>query len=319
MAYARPNHGKAIWQLVNTITPYLGLWVLMVWMLNSGFSFWLVLPIMVVAAAFLVRIFIFFHDCCHGSFFRYKWLNSLVGNITGVLTFTPFEEWKYAHNTHHATAGDLDRRGAGDVWTITKAEYEAMTRGQRLGYRLARNPFVMLMLGPIYVFLISQRYRSPWSRKGEIHSIWITNLLLLAVLFITGFTIGFKTYILIQLPIMLFAGSMGIWLFYVQHQYEETYWAKHEVWDPFKAALEGSSFYRLPGLLQWFSGNIGFHHIHHLHAKIPNYNLSKCFKSIPSLQDIKTLTLRESWGCMNLKLWDENLQKLVPFRAASAQ
>ncbi len=318
MQFSKPHHGKAAWQLVNTLIPYVGLWILIVLLLSGGYSYWYAFALMVPAALLLVRIFIFFHDCCHGSFFRSKRLNTLVGNLTGILTFTPFAEWRYAHNLHHVSAGDLDRRGAGDVWTLTTEEYRSMGRSGRLGYRLVRNPFVMLVLGPIFIFLISQRYRSPWSRKKEIHSIWFTNLSLAVVILALGSMIGFVNYLIIQIPIMIMAGALGIWMFYVQHQYEGVYWARHDDWDAFRAALEGSSFYSLPGILRWFSGNIGYHHIHHLNARIPNYNLQKSFRSVSALREIKPLTLLQSFSCIRLKLWDEEQQKLIGFAAAKS-
>jgi omega-6 fatty acid desaturase (delta-12 desaturase) len=313
--YAQPNRRRAIWQLVNTFIPYIGLWVLMVYTVKMGVSYWITLALAVVAAAFLVRIFIFFHDCCHGSFFSSPRANTILGYISGVLTFTPYHSWRRSHATHHATAGNLDRRGVGDVWTMTVEEYWAAPRGQRLAYRFIRNPLVMFGLGPAFMFLVAQRFSHKGAKKRERASVIITNLAILAIVVLASLTIGFWTYVLIQLPIILIAGSLGLWLFYVQHQYENVYWARQGEWDPIKAALEGSSYYKLPKVLQWFTGNIGLHHIHHLRPRIPNYRLQQCYDQVPAMQAVQPLTLFKSLKSLRMNLWDEKQHKLVTFRS----
>lgn len=316
--YGQPSLRKAIWQLLDTLLPYVGLWGLMVYMVHQEYSYWMILVIAVVAAALLVRIFIFFHDCCHGSFFASRRANKILGYISGILTFTPYEAWRYSHARHHATVGDLDRRGIGDVWTMTVAEYLTAPRLKRLSYRIFRNPFVMVGLVPAIEFLIILRFPHKGMRKHEHHSVMFTNLAIVAIIGVVGLAIGFWTYIAIQLPIILIAGTIGVWLFYVQHQFEGAYWARHEVWDPLRASLEGSSYYKLPGVLQWFTGNIGLHHIHHIRPGIPNYRLQECYNGIQALQAVKPLTLRTSLKSLWMNLWDEKRQKMVSFRSLKA-
>jgi omega-6 fatty acid desaturase (delta-12 desaturase) len=317
-AYAQPDHRKAIWQLVNTFVPYIGLWVLMIYAIRVGLSYWLVLPLILLASALQIRIFIFFHDCGHGSFFASPRANTVLGYVTGILTFTPYHDWRRAHAKHHATAGDLDRRGWGDVWTMTVEEYLAAPRAKRLAYRLFRNPLLMFGLGPALIFLITQRFPHKGAKRREIISVIITDLALLAIVVVASLTIGLRTYLLIQLPILLIAGVCGLWLFYVQHQYEGVYWARHEVWDPIKAALQGSSYYKLPKVLQWFSGNIGLHHIHHLRPRIPNYSLQRCHDAIPAMQEVQPLGFLESLKSLRMNLYDEAQKKLVSFRSLAA-
>jgi len=313
--YSRSNPKKAIWQLVNTFIPYIGLWILMVYFIKQGYPYWLTLALAVLAALFLIRIFIFFHDCCHSSFFHSPRANTILGYITGVMTFTPYQKWRSSHARHHLTVGDLDRRGTGDVTTLTVDEYIKFSRLKRLGYRFYRNPLVLLGLGPIYTFLIENRVWQKGAKKKERASVIITNLMILAIIIALGFTIGFREYVMIQLPIIFIAGVFGIWLFYVQHQFQGVYWARHDKWNRLKAALQGSSYYKLPKVLQWFSGNIGLHHIHHVRPNIPNYNLQQCYDDIPALQQVKPLTIRESLKSLGMKLWDEKNQELVGFRA----
>ena len=313
--FAQADERKAIWQLANTIVPYFGLWLLMVYTIKAGIPYWVTLALSIPAAGLLVRIFIFFHDCGHGSFLPSSRANTAVGYVCGVLTFTPFHDWRIAHARHHATAGNLDRRGTGDVWTMTVEEYQAASRWQRLAYRLFRNPLILFGLGPAVSFLILQRFPHKGAKKRERRSVVITNLALLAIVIIASLTIGLGTYLLVQLPIILVAGVLGLWLFYVQHQYEGVYWARQEAWDPTRAALEGSSYYRLPRLLRWFTGNIGLHHIHHLRPRIPNYHLQPCYDQVPAMQAVQPLTVRQSLNCLRMNLWDERRQELVSFRA----
>jgi omega-6 fatty acid desaturase (delta-12 desaturase) len=313
--FAQADQRRAIWQLVNTMVPYAGLWLLMVYTIKAGIPYWVTLALAIPAAGLLVRIFIFFHDCGHGSFLPSARANTVVGYVCGVLTFTPYHDWRIAHARHHATAGNLDRRGTGDVWTMTVEEYQAASRWQRLAYRLFRNPLILLGVGPAVSFLILQRFPHKGAKKRERRSVLITNLALLVIVVIAALTIGLGTYLLVQVPIILVAGVLGLWLFYVQHQYEGVYWARQEAWDPIKAALEGSSYYKLPRLLRWFTGNIGLHHIHHLRPRIPNYHLQPCYDQVPAMQAVQPLTFGASLKSLRLNLWAEAQQKLVSFRA----
>jgi len=313
--YAQPDQRKGIWQLVNTFVPYLGLWVLMIYTVKTGVSYWITLGLAVVAAALMVRIFIFFHDCCHGSFFASPRANTVLGYVSGILTFTPYHSWRRSHALHHATAGNLDRRGVGDVWTMTVEEYRAAPRKTQIAYRLYRNPLVMFGLGPVGSFLISQRFPPKGAGRRERLSVLVTNLALLAIVVLASLTIGFWTYLLIQLPIIVIGGALGIWLFYVQHQYEGVYWAREEAWDFSTAAFEGSSYYKLPRVLQWFTGNIGLHHIHHLRPRIPNYNLQACYDQVPAMQAVRPLGIGKSLKSLRLNLWDEAQGQLVSFRS----
>ena len=314
-AYEQIDLRKSIWQLVNTMIPYIALWYLMIRTIHLGYSYWLTLALAVLAAGFSVRIFIFFHDCGHGTFFASRRARSILGYITGVLMFTPYSDWSHNHRVHHATAGDLDRRDVGDVWTMTLDEYLAAPRSQQIFYRLVRNPIFMLGIGPFYVFLIANRFATKNAKRRERQSVWITNLALLAIILVASQTIGLRTYLLIQLPVILIAATAGIWLFYVQHQFEGVYWARHEEWNPIKASLQGSSYYKLPKIVQWFTGNIGLHHIHHIRPRIPNYNLQRCYDETPAFQAVKPITLRSSLRSLWLNLYDEQSGKLVSFRA----
>ncbi len=316
--YEQPALKKSIWQLTHTLLLYVATFYLMARTVQLGMTYWLTLTLAVLAAGFLVRIFIFFHDCTHRSFFASDRANTIVGYILGVLTFTPYEEWRHTHIIHHATAGNLDKRGVGDVWTLTVAEYQAASQRQQLGYRLVRHPLVMFGLGPGFMFLIAHRFAGKTARKQERLSVIITNLALLAIIAIASLTIGLRTYILVQLPIILIAATAGLWLFYVQHQFADVYWARDGAWDRIKSALQGSSYYKLPKALQWFSGNIGLHHIHHLRARIPNYNLQRAYDEVPEVRAVAPLTIRTSLKSLWFNLWDEERQKMVSFREVRA-
>ncbi len=317
--FEHPDRRKAIGQIFNTFLPYAVLWGIMAWMVRHQVSVWFIAPLVVVAAGLLVRIFIVFHDCGHGSFFASQRANQSRGYISGVLTFTPYEEWRFLHAKHHASSGDLDRRGTGDIKTMTVEEYLAAPKLKRWTYRVFRNPFFLFLPGAFIEFVFVQRWPHKKSGRRERNSVHITNLALLALIAAASFTIGLRTYLLIQAPIISIAAALGVWLFYVQHQYEGVYWAKHEEWDPITAALHGSSYFQLPKVLQWFSGNIGLHHIHHLRPRIPNYKLQECYDRVPELQDVEPLTLLTSFKCLNLNLWDEQQQRLVSFRAVHAR
>src|SRR5438309_10566102 len=314
--YQKPSVGRGVWQIVNTLVPYAALWCLMYVCLSV--SYWLVVPLAVLAAGFLVRLFIIHHDCGHGSFFKSRRANDVLGFITGVLTFTPYHHWRWEHALHHATSGDLDRRGTGDIWTLTVQEYLEASRWKRFAYRLARNPAVLFVVAPLFLFVIQQRFAFPRGGARERFSVHLTNVALLAMAAALCWIFGWKAYLLLQLTIMMVAGSAGVWLFYVQHQFEGVYWQRREQWDYAQAALQGSSFYNLPRLLQWFSGNIGFHHIHHLSPRIPNYHLEKCHKAEPLLKTVKPVTLSTSMKSFAFRLWDEQRHKLVGFRALKA-
>ena len=310
--YREPSTARALWQLTNTFVPYVALWGLMY--LSLWVSLWLVIPLAVLAGLFLVRIFIIFHDCGHGSFFRSQRANDVAGVIAGILTFTPYYQWRWEHAIHHSTTGHLDKRGVGDIWTMTVQEYLESSRWKRFAYVLARNPLVLFLLAPLYLFLIEQRFPALKASPRERHSVWWTNLALLLMAIGLAEIYGLVSYLLMQLIAVGVAGAVGVWLFYMQHQFEGAYWERGDNWDYAAAALRGSSFYKLPAVLQWFSGNIGFHHIHHLSARIPNYNLQRCHEADPLFQQVKPMTFWSSLRSLQLRLWDEQQRKLVGYR-----
>jgi acyl-lipid omega-6 desaturase (Delta-12 desaturase) len=290
------------------------LWALLIFLQQHGVNFVLLLPLILLASGLLMRIFIIFHDCVHNAFFPSKQANRIVGHIAGILTFTPYDTWQHSHSLHHATSSDLDRRGHGDIWTLTSEEYTASPWYTKALYQLFRNPlFLILVAGP-FKFIVIYRFARPSASKRGHQSVLITNLALLSLLALSYFTIGIKAYLVLQLPIIALAAMGGVWLFYLQHQFEDAYWARHQEWDPMRAALEGSSYYKLPVVLQWFTGNIGMHHIHHLRPGIPNYNLQWCYREIPALQQARPISIARSFKCFNLNLWDETKQKMVSFR-----
>jgi omega-6 fatty acid desaturase (delta-12 desaturase) len=313
--YKKPNLRKATGQLLNTFIPYLALWILMVFIVQQGYSYWIVLALSVPASLLLVRIFIFFHDCCHNTFFASPRANKILGYISGILAFTPFYDWRRSHGLHHATAQDLDRRGIGGIWTLTVEEYLAASKMKRLAYRLFRNPFVMFGPGPLLHFLILQRFPKKGARKKERYSVVFADLAILAIIGVASLTIGLRTYLLIQLLIIEIAATIGVWIFYVQHQFEGVYWARHQNWDVVRVALKGASYYKLPKVLQWFVGNINLHHAHHFRPVIPNYNLQWFHDTVPFLQTVEPLTIRRSLKSLRLSLWDEKGQNLVSFRS----
>jgi omega-6 fatty acid desaturase (delta-12 desaturase) len=313
-AYQSPDVKRSVWQLVNSVGPYLVLWYIAYRLL--AVSYWLALPVIVLAAGFMVRVFIIFHDCGHGSFFKSGVANDAVGLITGILTFTPYYDWRAEHARHHATAGDLDRRGAGDVWTMTVNEYRHASFWQRLGYRLYRSPFVLLCVAPLYIFVIKQRLPRRGTGVRGVVSVIVADVALAVIFWLLFTTIGVKNTLLVELPLIATAGAAGVWLFYVQHQFETVYWERHVRRDWVAVAMQGSSLYTLPRVLQWFSGNIGFHHIHHLSPLIPNYRLPKAFREQPVFQRVNRLTLRSSLRSLRLRLYDEESRRLVGFREA---
>lgn len=311
--YRRPSNGRAIVEIVITIVPLFALWVLMWATLDLGY--WLVLPLTIPAAGFLVRLFLIQHDCGHGSFFRQRWANDWTGRILGILTFTPYDFWRRTHAMHHASSGNLDRRGFGDIDTLTVAEYRARSVWGRLRYRLYRHPLIMFGIGPAYLFILQFRLPVGMMRGGwkPWASTMATNLVIFLIVGVLVWLIGIKAFLLIHLPIMLLASSAGVWLFYVQHQFEDTTWEDRSEWDFHHAAMHGSSHYDLPAFLSWFTANIGIHHVHHLCSRIPYYRLPSVLREHPELRDINRLSLLESFGCVRLVLWDETRRCLVPF------
>jgi acyl-lipid omega-6 desaturase (Delta-12 desaturase) len=310
--HQEPMLRKSIWQVLNSLIPYLSLCALMVWTLHISYG--LTLAVAVLAAGFMIRIFIIFHDCGHGSFFKSQRANHILGFVTGVLTFTPYDQWRHKHALHHATSGDLDGRGTGDIWTLTVQEYLEAPRWKRLVYRLFRNPIVLFVLVPLYLFLIHQRFPSRAVGRRERLGVHYTNGAILSIAVLMSLTIGFKHYLMIQLPVMAITGAVGLWLFYVQHQFEGVYWQRRKDWGFAEAALGGSSFYKLPRILQWFSGNIGFHHVHHLSPRIPNYNLERCHRADRLFRSVKPITLLSSLRSFTYRLWDERRGKLIGYR-----
>lgn len=314
--FARSDVRRSLWQIANTLIPYITLWVLMYYSLRV--SYWLTLLLAVPAAGFMVRLFIQFHDAGHGSFFPSRQANDLWGIITGVLTFTPYYHWRHNHAVHHASAGNLDRRGVGDVVTYTVDEWLGMPPLQRFGYRLYRHPVVLLGLGSLYTFVIGNRFSLKEISERSRNSIVTTNFFIFLMVLTLSLVMGLGNFLLIMLPIAWLGGMAGVWMFYVQHQFEDVYWERQENWDYLTAALDGSSYYKLPKLLQWFSGNIGLHHVHHLNPRIPNYNLQPCVDSEPMFQ-IEPITLLSSLNCLRFRLYDEASRRLVGFRDAIAR
>ncbi|MCB1096851.1 MAG: fatty acid desaturase [Verrucomicrobiae bacterium] len=310
--YEKPSFWRASWQIVNSVGSYLVMWALMY--LSLSVSWWLTVPLAILAGGLLIRVFIIFHDCGHGSFFESRRANHFWGFVSGLLTFTPFHHWRWEHSVHHATVGDLDRRGMGDIWTLTVQEYLEASRWKKFAYRLARNPVILFVIAPLVLFLIVQRIPTSSAKPREKRSVWIMNLAVLAMVSGLIALFGFGPWLIIQLTTMAVAGSGGVWLFYVQHQFEDAYWEHSDEWDYTAAALQGSSFYKLPKILQWFSGNIGFHHIHHLSSRIPNYNLERCHRSDPLFQEVEPLGFLVSLKSITYRLWDEQNKKLISFR-----
>jgi acyl-lipid omega-6 desaturase (Delta-12 desaturase) len=310
--YAKSSTRKSMIQLANTLVPYIALWYLMY--RSLAVSYWLTLGLVVIAALFMVRLFIFFHDCGHNSFFPSTKWNRRIGSVLGVLVFTPGTHWWHSHAIHHATSGNLDKRGDGDVETMTAEEYLQAKWSKRLGYSFFRNPLVMFGLGPLFMFLIMHRLNLPNYGKKEARSVWLTDLAVLAMAVGISLLIGWKAYLMIQLPLLWVAGAVGIWLFYVQHQFEETYWERDPEWNYVASALLGASFYKLPGPLQWFSGNIGYHHIHHLSPRIPNYELDKAHDNSALIQKwARQIDFGQGWRTIRLKVWDEAIRRMRGF------
>ena len=311
--YQTTDTWKSAWQVVNTFIPFGLVWYLMY--LSLAYSYWLTLALALPAAGLLVRIFIIQHDCGHGSFFNSRKANDFLGSICGVLTLTPYHYWRKSHAIHHASAGSLEERGIGDIYTMTVREYLQQTWWGQLKYRLYRHPLILFILAPTFLFVVLYRFPLIGSKswKRERASVHWTNLAIAGVIIGLSFIIGFKSFLLIQLPIVVLAATMGTWMFFIQHQFEDTYYTHGDDWDYTLAALQGSSYYQLPKVLQWFTGNIGFHHIHHLSPRIPNYRLQTCHEENPVFQQVVVLTLWTSLQSIFLSLWDEEQNKLVSF------
>jgi len=311
--YARADRGRAVRQLLTTVIPYLFLFSLLIVSVRLGYPLWVTIGLGLTASAFFIRIFIFFHDCTHGSFLPSPRWNRAVGYLCGIITFTPFHDWRRSHFGHHLTAGDLDRRGMGDITTMTVAEYLASPPLKKLAYRLYRHPLVLLGIGPLYYFLLRNRYPSPGAKRIDFLSVMLTNAALVAIVVTAWLTIGLRTYLLAQMAVLMPSATLGVWLFYQQHQFEGVYWRRHAEWNPWNVAMEGASHYRLPRLLQWATGNIGLHHVHHAHPGIPNYRLQECHDAVPELRGVKPMTLGKSLGSLRLNLYDEEQRRLVSF------
>ena len=314
LPHVRPSWGRSLLDLATSVVPYLALSVLMY--LEADVSYLLVLAMVIPASGFLLRTYIVFHDCAHGSFLPAKRGNLWLGIGLGLLVYSPFHSWRHSHAVHHATAGDLDRRGVGDVPTLTVAEYQASPWWRRLGYRLFRNPLVMFGLGPIYAMVLQPRLVSRSARPRIRRSVIGTNIALAALVAALCWLVGWREYLLVQWPTALLAGSAGVWLFYVQHQFEDTYWQRAGAWSYADAALRGSSYLRLPKVLQFFTGNIGLHHVHHLSARIPNYNLQRAHDENPIFDGVPEVSLWDGLRAVRLKLWDEDRGRLVTFAEA---
>jgi acyl-lipid omega-6 desaturase (Delta-12 desaturase) len=309
--YEKAELQNSIIQIVNTLGPFFLLWFLAYKSLSV--SYFLTLGICIVASGFLVRTFIIFHDCTHYSFFKSRKANRVLGTVTGILTLFPFEKWGHDHAIHHATSSNLDKRGTGDLWMLTVEEYMEASTWTKIQYRLYRNPFVMFVLGPIYVFGIENRFNHRGARRKERMNTYLTNVLLVVVISSLCMLIGWQSFLMIQGPIFMISGALGIWLFYIQHTFEDSYFEEDEHWEYVKAAVEGSSFYKLPKILQWLTGNIGYHHVHHLSPRVPNYKLEEVHENTAPLQNVPTITLATSLGSLKFRLWDEESKKFVPF------
>jgi omega-6 fatty acid desaturase (delta-12 desaturase) len=317
--YKQPSDGRGIVEIAITVVPLVVLWALAWYALEHGY--WLSLLITVPAAGFLVRLFMIQHDCGHGAFFRHRLVNDWVGRVIGVLTLTPYDFWRRTHALHHATSGNLDRRGFGDIDTLTVREYRERTLWGRLKYRLYRHPLVMFGIGPAYLFVFQHRLPVGLMRAGFVPwlSTMSTNLAIATIVAGLIWLIGVKAFVLVHLPIMLLAASAGVWLFYVQHQFEQTTWDSNGDWTQPEAALYGSSHYDLPTPLRWFTANIGVHHVHHLCSRIPFYRLPRVLRDHPELRDVGRVTLLNSLSCVRLALWDEAQRRLVSFREIRAR
>ncbi|WP_394231846.1 fatty acid desaturase [Niallia oryzisoli] len=310
--FEKSNLRNSTTQLLNTIIPFFLLWYIAYETLSVSYT--ITLLVTLLAAGFLVRIFIIFHDCCHQSFLKNKKANEIIGTFTGILTLFPYHQWRHSHNIHHATSSNLNKRGTGDIWVMTVQEYCNATFWQRIAYRLYRHPIVMFGLGPFYLFFISNRFNRKGARMKERINTYLTTILATMLYSYMCWLIGWQAFLLVQAPILFISGSLGIWLFYIQHHFEDSYFEHEENWDFVKAAVEGSSFYRLPKILQWLTGNIGYHHVHHLSPRVPNYFLEEVHEQNTPLKSVPTITIRSSLHAIHYRLWDEGNKQFVSFR-----
>ncbi|MFC4023403.1 fatty acid desaturase [Oceanobacillus longus] len=310
--FASSDTKKSIIQIINSIVPFILLWFLSYQSLSI--SIWLSLAISVIASGFVVRTFIIFHDCTHMSFFKNAKANRIVGTITGIITHFAFEKWKRDHSIHHATSSNLDKRGTGDVWVMTVEEYKEASFFGKLGYRLYRTPIVMFGLGPIFLFLISNRFNRKGAKRKERLNTYLINVSIAVIYALLIWAIGWQAFMMVQLPILFIAGASGIWLFYVQHQFEDSYFENEDEWDYVKAAVDGSSYYKLPKVMEWLTGSIGYHHVHHLSPRVPNYNLEKAHESTPPLHQATTITLKTSLQSIRFRLYDQASRTFISFK-----
>lgn len=313
--YCRARLGRAVWELSITGFSFLTCWLGA--LVGFAYVHWLFVFLVIPAAVFLIRLFMIQHDCGHGSFFRNQKWNDRVGRTIGVLCWTPYAYWRRLHAGHHATSGNLDRRGMGDISTLTVSEYQSLTPWGRFQYRLYRNPIVLFGLGPTYIFVL--KHRMPLELIRELKDGWIsvmgTNAAIIALAFVASILVGPTAFAVVHLATVLCAGTMGVWLFYVQHQFTDTRWDGKDEWNFRRHSMEGSSYYDLPAPLRWLTANIGIHHVHHLKCRIPSYRLYECLKDIPELRTVNRLTLWESFKCVSLALWDDRQRKLISFRS----
>lgn len=310
--FEKSDSKSSIRQLFNTLLPFVLLWYAAYWSLSV--SYWLTIPIVIVASGFVIRTFIIFHDCCHNSFFKNRKANDILGTITGILTLCPYRQWRHSHTVHHASSSNLDKRGVGDIWILTIEEYIAAPLWLKIAYRIYRNPFVMFGFGPIYTFMIQYRFNRKGAKRAERLNTYLTNIGIVLLYALLCWAVGWQNFLLIQVPIFWLSGALGIWLFYVQHQFEDTYFENEEEWDYVKAAVEGSSYYQLPKVLQWMTGNIGFHHVHHLSPRVPNYHLETVHNTSLPLQKATTISLATSLKALKFRLWDEENKRFVSFK-----
>jgi acyl-lipid omega-6 desaturase (Delta-12 desaturase) len=307
--YAHPHLGRSGLSFATSVVPFVGLWVLMY--LALGISYWLVLVLAVPTAGFLLRTYILFHDCTHGSFLPWRRANAWLGSVLALITFTPFARWRYEHVGHHATAGNLDRRGIGDVPTLTLAEYESKGWGGRFWYRFFRNPWVMFTIGPTYSMVVMPRVSQKDSRPPIRRSVWRTNVAIVVAVGAMCWLVGWDAFLLIEAPLIALAGAAGLWLFYVQHQFDDVYWEHTGDWSYTEAAMRGSSYLRLPRVLQFFTGNIGYHHVHHLNPRIPNYNLQRAHEETAVFAGVREVSIWEGLKAVRLKVWDEHAARMA--------
>lgn len=315
--YEKNNRNASVRQLINTLVPLVLLWSGAYFSLSI--SYWLTLLFAIPAAGFVIRTFIICHDCTHGSFFKSRRANDIIGTITGVISLVPYRQWKRSHSIHHASSSNLDKRGIGDIWIMTVDEYTEASFLKRLYYRIYRNPLVMFGLGPIAVFMIQYRFNAKGARRKERMNTYLTNVSIVGLYSLLIWAIGWQAFLIVQLPIAFVAGFLGIWLFYVQHQFEDSYFENESDWSYVMAAVEGSSYYKLPKVLQWITGNIGFHHVHHLSPKVPNYNLEKAHNATPPLQKATTITIKTSLKALNFRLWDEENKCFISFKEVKSR